>query len=31
VKVHLALGHTDMCKSLDGLATLIQEASPHQL
>jgi transposase len=25
VKVHLALGHTDMRKGLDGLATLIQE------
>jgi transposase len=25
VKVHLALGHTDMQKGLDGLATLIQE------
>ena len=25
VKVHLALGHTDMHKGLDGLATLIQE------
>lgn len=25
VKVHLALGYTDMRKGLDGLATLIQE------
>src|SRR5258708_30384221 len=25
VNVHLALGHTDMRKGLDGLATLIQE------
>ena len=25
VKVHLALGHTDMRKGLDGLAALIQE------
>ncbi len=25
VKVHLAMGHTDMRKGLDGLATLIQE------
>ena len=25
VKVHLALGHTDMRKGLDGLATLVQE------
>jgi transposase len=25
VKVHLALGHIDMRKGLDGLATLIQE------
>jgi transposase len=25
VKVHLALGHTDMRKGLDGLATLIQK------
>src|SRR5258707_6712270 len=25
VKVHLALGHTDMRKGLNGLATLIQE------
>ena len=25
VKVHLELGHTDMRKGLDGLATLIQE------
>ena len=25
VKVHLALGHTDMRKGLDGLATMIQE------
>ena len=25
VKVHLAFGHTDMRKGLDGLATLIQE------
>ena len=25
VKVHLALGHTDMRKGMDGLATLVQE------
>jgi transposase len=25
VKVHLALGHSDMCKRLDELATSIQE------
>jgi transposase len=25
VKVHLALGYTDMRKGLDGLATLVQE------
>jgi transposase len=25
VKVHMALGHTDMRKGFDGLATLIQE------
>ena len=25
VKVHLALGYTDMSKGLDGLATLVQE------
>ena len=26
VKVHLALGYTDMRKGMDGLATLVQEA-----
>lgn len=26
VRVHLALGHTDLRKGLDGLATLVQEA-----
>ena len=26
VKVHLALGHTDMRKGMDGLAMLVQEA-----
>ena len=25
VKVHLALGHTDMRKGIDGLAMLVQE------
>ena len=25
VKVHLALGYTDMRKGLDGLATIVQE------
>ena len=33
VKVHLALGYTDMRKGMDGLATLVQEKlkrDPHQ-